>query len=50
MSDDLAVFRELMRLRGFSLMTNLMNDYKEDDEVLLLVRVSSRDASTSGRI
>ncbi|KZV68615.1 hypothetical protein PENSPDRAFT_582159 [Peniophora sp. CONT] len=36
MSDDLAVFRELMRLRGFSLMTNLMNDYKEDDEVLLL--------------
>ena len=27
-----------MRLRGFSVMTNIMEDYKEDPEVQLLVR------------
>jgi hypothetical protein len=37
LSEDQAVFRMLMRLRGFSLMTNLMNDYSDDEEILLLV-------------
>ncbi|KAI0028737.1 hypothetical protein K488DRAFT_57880 [Vararia minispora EC-137] len=35
-TDDQAVFRQIMRLRGFSLMTNVMDDYKEDSEVLSL--------------
>jgi hypothetical protein len=27
-----------MRLRGFSLMTNIMDDYEKDLEILMLVR------------
>lgn len=28
----------MMRLRGFSLMTNIMDDYEKDLEILMLVR------------
>ena len=37
MSEEQPVFRQLMRLRGFSLMTNVMDDYRDDAEILLLV-------------
>ncbi|KAI0313481.1 hypothetical protein OF83DRAFT_1210951 [Amylostereum chailletii] len=36
MSDDQAAFTSLMRLRGFSTMSNVMDDYSNDAEVLLL--------------
>ncbi|KAI9454239.1 hypothetical protein BJY52DRAFT_1122891 [Lactarius psammicola] len=36
MSDDQSALRQMMRLRGFSLMTNIMDDYEKDLEVLML--------------
>jgi hypothetical protein len=38
MSEDLSALRQMMRLRGFSLMTNIMDDYEKDLEILMLVR------------
>jgi hypothetical protein len=37
MSEDESALRQMMRLRGFSLMTNIMDDYEKDLEVLMLV-------------
>ena len=39
MSEDESALRQMMRLRGFSLMTNIMDDYEKDLEVLMLVCV-----------
>lgn len=39
MSEDQSALRQMMRLRGFSLMTNIMDDYEKDLEVLMLVCV-----------
>ncbi|KAI0248399.1 hypothetical protein BJV78DRAFT_1379249 [Lactifluus subvellereus] len=36
MSEDLSALRQMMRLRGFSLMTNIMDDYEKDLEILML--------------
>ncbi|KAI9432731.1 hypothetical protein H4582DRAFT_1820762 [Lactarius indigo] len=36
MSEDQSALRQMMRLRGFSLMTNIMDDYEKDLEVLML--------------
>ncbi|KAN0141834.1 hypothetical protein V8E53_000296 [Lactarius tabidus] len=36
MSEDESALRQMMRLRGFSLMTNIMDDYEKDLEVLML--------------
>jgi [histone H3]-lysine36 N-trimethyltransferase len=38
MSEDPSALRQMMRLRGFSLMTNVMDDYEKDLEILMLVR------------
>ena len=38
MSEDQSALRQMMRLRGFSLMTNIMDDYEKDLEILMLVR------------
>lgn len=38
MSEDQPALRQMMRLRGFSLMTNIMDDYEKDLEILMLVR------------
>jgi hypothetical protein len=38
MSEELSALRQMMRLRGFSLMTNIMDDYEKDLEILMLVR------------
>ncbi|KAA1474184.1 SET domain-containing protein [Dentipellis sp. KUC8613] len=35
-SEDESALRQLMRLRGFSLMTNVMDDYEDDNEIRLL--------------
>ncbi|TFY70770.1 hypothetical protein EVG20_g2227 [Dentipellis fragilis] len=35
-SEDESALRQLMRLRGFSLMTNVMDDYGDDNEIRLL--------------
>ncbi|KXN83993.1 Histone-lysine N-methyltransferase, H3 lysine-36 specific [Leucoagaricus sp. SymC.cos] len=35
-TEDQAALRQLMRLRGYSIMTNVLNDYKEDLEIVLL--------------
>ena len=37
MTKDQAALRQLMRLRGFSLMCNLMDDYTDDVEISCLV-------------
>ena len=37
MTDDQAALRQVMRLRGFSVMTNIMEDYATDPEVCALV-------------
>jgi hypothetical protein len=37
MSEDQSALRQMMRLRGFSLMTNIMDDYEKDLEILMLV-------------
>ncbi|KAI0063379.1 hypothetical protein BV25DRAFT_424390 [Artomyces pyxidatus] len=36
MTEDQSPLRQMMRLRGFSLMTNVMDDYSRDTEILLL--------------
>ncbi|KAI9508050.1 hypothetical protein F5148DRAFT_1303778, partial [Russula earlei] len=36
MSEDQSALRQMMRLRGFSLMTNIMDDYEKDLEILML--------------
>ncbi|KAH9969992.1 hypothetical protein BGW80DRAFT_1176844 [Lactifluus volemus] len=36
MSEDPSALRQMMRLRGFSLMTNVMDDYEKDLEILML--------------
>jgi hypothetical protein len=38
MSEDQSALRQMMRLRGFSLMTNIMDDYEKDLEIGMLVR------------
>ncbi|KAF8496200.1 hypothetical protein F5888DRAFT_1615065 [Russula emetica] len=35
-SEDQSALRQMMRLRGFSLMTNIMDDYEKDLEILML--------------
>lgn len=35
-SEDESALRQMMRLRGFSLMTNIMDDYEKDLEILML--------------
>ena len=37
MTEDLAALRQIMRLRGFSLMTNVLEDYSQDVEIQTLV-------------
>lgn len=37
-TEEPAPLRQLMRLRGFSVMTNVLEDYAEDVEILLVVR------------
>jgi len=36
-TEDHAALRQLMRLRGYSIMTNVLNDHKGDLEITLLV-------------
>ncbi|RPD63290.1 hypothetical protein L226DRAFT_533149 [Lentinus tigrinus ALCF2SS1-7] len=36
LTEDLSALRQIMRLRGFSVMTNILEDYHEDVEVLTL--------------
>ena len=38
MSEDEAALRQLMRLRGFSLMKNVLDDYDQDFEIQIMVR------------
>ncbi|KAF9451333.1 hypothetical protein P691DRAFT_663480 [Macrolepiota fuliginosa MF-IS2] len=35
-TEDQAALRQLMRLRGYSIMTNVLNDYKEDMDLVFL--------------
>ena len=37
MSEDQAALRQIMRLRGYSLMTNLLEEYSNDNELVFLV-------------
>lgn len=37
MTQDETALRQVMRLRGYSLMKNILEDYKEDIETLVLV-------------
>lgn len=37
MTEDQPALRQLMRLRGFSVMTNILEDYASDAEVSILV-------------
>ena len=37
MTEDLAALRQIMRLRGLSLMTNVLEDYSQDVEIQTLV-------------
>jgi len=43
MTDDQAALRQIMRLRGYSLMTNVLEDYSSDLEMLTLVRTLSHN-------
>ena len=36
MTDNELALRQLMRLRGFSIMKNILDDYKEDLEIITL--------------
>ncbi|KIY47634.1 hypothetical protein FISHEDRAFT_66005 [Fistulina hepatica ATCC 64428] len=36
MSEDQAALRQIMRLRGFSLMTNILEDYKTETDIIVL--------------
>ena len=38
MTEDQAALRQLMRLRGFSLMKNVLDDYEQDFEIQIMVR------------
>lgn len=38
-TEDHSALRQLMRLRGFSLMTNILDDYAKDVEITALVRI-----------
>ncbi|KAI0070968.1 hypothetical protein K474DRAFT_1712871 [Panus rudis PR-1116 ss-1] len=35
-TEDLSPLRQIMRLRGFSVMTNILNDYAQDPEILMV--------------
>jgi hypothetical protein len=37
MSGDQSALRQMIRLRGFRLMTNIMYDYEKDLEIFMLV-------------
>lgn len=37
LTEDLAALRQIMRLRGFSVMTNILEDYNQDIEIQTLV-------------
>lgn len=37
MTEDQAALRQIMRLRGYSLMTNVLEDYATDMELITLV-------------
>jgi hypothetical protein len=37
MTEDQAALRQLMRLRGFSLMTNILDDYAKELDIISLV-------------
>lgn len=39
-TENEAALRQIMRLRGFSLMTNILQDHAKDVEVTILVRFS----------
>lgn len=41
MTEDQPALRQLMRLRGFSVMTNILEDYASDAEVSILVSTMS---------
>ena len=41
----MAALRQIMRLRGFSAMTNILEDYKDDVEINMLVSSSSSTLS-----
>lgn len=38
LTEDQAALRQVMRLRGFSVMTNILEDYAQDMDVCMLVR------------
>jgi hypothetical protein len=40
-TENEAALRQITRLRGFSLMMNILQDYAKDMEVTILVRFSS---------
>ena len=40
LTEDLAALRQIMRLPGFSVMTNILEDYSEDVEIKTLVGCS----------
>jgi hypothetical protein len=40
LTEDIYALREVMRLRGFSVMTNVLEDYATDVEICVLVRFS----------
>jgi [histone H3]-lysine36 N-trimethyltransferase len=42
MTDDTTALRQLMRLRGFSMMTTILEDYVDDLELVTLVRYSNQ--------
>lgn len=42
LTEDLAALRQIMRLRGFSVMTNILEDYPQDIEIQTLVSERER--------
>ena len=50
MTEDEAALRQLMRLRGFSLMKNVLDEYDQDFEIQVMVRefqAFSKDSNLS---
>lgn len=41
LTEDQSALRQVMRLRGFSLMTNILEDYEKDIDIITLVSLGS---------
>ena len=46
-TEDVAALRQVMRLRGFSLMTNVLEDHGGDIEIIIAVCIDSLSFVTS---